>query len=292
MPEQQACTAELGPSYTLTFSQGATTLVRFRAERYGCRPITKVDTEQSRQTTTGFWDQLDRAIAAGLPVAQVQRAAIKHQVSPDQPPQTAQLASTQAAQHLYQAIIALPETKQFPITDGDNFDYEIVFHTADQTIPALISERRRLVTLQGDFHSRTGTYVFNDDFQQLLHSTLASTTFAPATPDAATLTITTTQTSSHANITSAAQIQQLYRKILSLPTTQPQPNCPSGDDKVSGKAKWYQLTFTQWDLPIMHADVYMGSCQSITIGWTETIITGRVLKGDQAFWDLLHTIAG
>ncbi len=289
MPAQQACTADGGPSYTLTFSQGATRLVQLQADRFGCRPIYIDNPTQARQTTTDFWNQLDSIIAEGLPTPQIAWAAVKRQVSPDQPPQTARLASAQTAQQLYQAIIDLHATAQNS-DPSDSFDYEVVFHTADQAIPALISVQHKLVRLEGNFHSHTGTYAFDNNFQQVLTNALTGETFAPAKPDAATLTVTTLQASSHATITNATQLQQLYGKILSLPTIQPQADCPSESDKLAGKFTWYY--FTQWDLPIMHIDAYAGSCQSIDIGWADAITTNHYLQGDESFWLLLRALAG
>jgi hypothetical protein len=39
MPDNQPCPANLGPHYTLTFSQGGKTLVTVIAMRDGCEPV-------------------------------------------------------------------------------------------------------------------------------------------------------------------------------------------------------------------------------------------------------------
>lgn len=291
MPTNQACTAELGPHYSLTFFQGTSNLGDFYAQRDGCRPITLTNTNQDRQTTKDFWDQLDRAIIEASPLAQVQSAAVKHQVTADQPPQIAKIDNIQTAQSLYQAIVALPVSSAPPVTDIDGIEYEFVFQTTDQVIPALISPQRQLITLEGNFHSRTGTYAVNADFQKLLSDTLASTQFAAASPDAANFTVATAQTSSHTESAPLAQLQPIYQKALTLPTTTAQTDCPSGADKLAGKGTFYSLTFTQWNVPIMHLDIYDGSCTLINLGWSDAIITAnRVLAGDQTFWDMIRAL--
>jgi hypothetical protein len=292
MPAQQACTADLGPHYTLTFSQGESTLVQFLAERDGCHPIAIVNSNQARQTTTDFWNQLDQAIIVALPIANVAWAAVKHQISGDLPPQTGRLAAAQVAQRLYQAMVALPVVTTDALTATDPITYEVIFHTADQVIPALISQQRHLISLAGDFHSRTGTYALNADFQQLLNGILADVSFAPATPDDAMLTVTTAQTSSQTHVTNTRAFQQIYQRLLALPTIAPPANCPSEADKEAGNGSWYHLTFTQWDIPILTIDAFAGNCMAINSGWTDTIVADRYLQGNQEFWNLLRAIAG
>src|SRR5215467_13497280 len=112
MPAYQACTAELGPHYTLTFHQGSKTLVTVIAMRDGCRPVSIAGEGHDRQATAAFWNQLDQAIYEATPPAQVEWFAIQHLLHPGQPPQTARITATRAAQRLYHAILALPLAPQ------------------------------------------------------------------------------------------------------------------------------------------------------------------------------------
>src|SRR5258707_4719028 len=88
MPAYQACTAELGPHYTLTFRQGTSTLVTVIAMRDGCRPVTIKGEGYDRQATAAFWTQLDQAIYAATPPANVQWFAIQRLPQAAQSPQT------------------------------------------------------------------------------------------------------------------------------------------------------------------------------------------------------------
>ncbi len=76
LPGNQACTAELGPHYTLTFSQAGKTLVTVVAKRDGCRPVSIPGETQDRQATPLFWTELDQAIKTGIPAASLERLAI------------------------------------------------------------------------------------------------------------------------------------------------------------------------------------------------------------------------
>jgi hypothetical protein len=64
MPEQQSCTMELGPHYTLTFYQGQKTLVTALAEDDGCRRVSLSGEQRDRTAmkNKAFWDQLDSVI--------------------------------------------------------------------------------------------------------------------------------------------------------------------------------------------------------------------------------------
>src|SRR5260221_8773281 len=57
MPAYQACTAELGPHYTLTFRQGTITLGTVIAMRDCCRPVSIAGVGYDRQATAAFWTQ-------------------------------------------------------------------------------------------------------------------------------------------------------------------------------------------------------------------------------------------
>src|SRR6266436_2379215 len=83
----------------------------------------------------------------------------------------------------------------------------------------------------------------------------------------------------------AALTQRLYEKIFALHRGKPDQGCPSGADKVAGKGKWYTLSFTQWDLPVLGIEAYEGSCKLVSFN-----VDGQVLLGDQEFWDLVHRL--
>ena len=292
MPDNRACTSELGPHYTLAFHQGNKTLVTVIAMRDGCRPVSIAGEGHDRQATAAFWTQLDQAIYAATPPANVQWFAIQHLLHPGQPPQTARIAAASTAQRLYHAILALPLAPQGNIYADNSPAYQLVFHAADQVIPSVISQKLSLISLEGHFQSRGGTYAMNASFKRLLGVILAGATFAPARPDAALLTLSRGGSASQqTRIAGAALLQRLYKKVYTLQPTQAQPNCPSGADKVAGKGTFYDYSFTQWDLPILQLDVYEGSCRLIEIS-SEISSTGQFLQGDQEFWNLVHHGAG
>jgi len=284
MPDKLACTAEAGPHYTLTFHQGSKTLVTVIAMRDGCRPVSIAGESHDRQATAAFWTQLDQAIYAATPPAQVKWLAIQHLPHPGQSPQTARITDVTTAQRLYHAILALPLTPQGNIYADSSPAYQLVFHAADQMIPSVISQKLNLISLEGLFQSRGGTYTMNEPFKHLLGEILAGATFAPARPDTASLTLSREgSTSQQTRITDAALLQKLYKKVYTLQRTHAQPNCPSGADKVAGKGTFYDYSFTQWDLPILRVSIYEGSCRLI-----EITSTGQFLQGDQEFWNLVH----
>src|SRR5262249_35902750 len=144
------------------------------------------------------------------------------------------------------------------------------------------------ISLQGAYQSRGGIYIMDTQFKQVFAQVLASATFAPARPDLLTLeVIQGAGTSGQTIVTDAAQMQQLYQKVLALPPTEPQPDCPSQADKRAGSWTRYTLHFSQWGLPIVQVEAYEGSCKYIVRS-----VTGQVLQGDQAFWDLVYRAAG
>ncbi len=288
MPAYQACTAERGPHYTLTFRQGTTTLVTVIAMRDGCRPVSIAGEGYDRQATAAFWTQLDQAIYAATPPANVQWFAIQRLLQAGQLPQTARITDASTAQRLYHAILALPLAGQGNIYADSSPAYQLVFHAAGQVIPSVISQKLGLVSLEGHFHSRGGTYTMNEAFKRLLKNILAGATFAPARPDAALLTVNTQKGPfQQGGIADAALLQQLYKKVLTLRPAQAPSNCPSGKDKVAGVGTLYDVNFTQWDLPILQVSVYEGSCRLIEIN-----STSQFLQGDREFWDLIHRAAG
>ncbi len=288
LPEQRSCTAEAGPHYTLTFSQGSQTVVTVHAAREGCSPVTITGETRDRRGTAEFWTQLDLAIYQGTPPAKPDLLAIAHTPDPEQAPQTARITSAETAQRLYNAILALPllpDGYQCP-TPGIP-TYTLVFHTTQQDIPALIDPTCKTITLDGAHQTRGGTYTLSDQFNQLLAEIAARATFAPAQPDQLALTIRTASTTSHQTIVAnTAFIQQLYHKAFALHPTTPQPDCPSGADKVAGKGTWYTFAFSQWSLPLLNVEAYEGSCLYVNLS-----STSQLVQGDQTFWALVHQAA-
>jgi hypothetical protein len=132
----------------------------------------------------------------------------------------------------------------------------------------------------------------NGQFKQLFERTLAAAHFAPARPDRLTLDLQPGNgVARQSTIADAGLRQQLYTKIFALPAGKAQPNCPPGEDKVTGKGKWYTLSFTQWDLPVLvNVDAYEGSCMLVSLDANQGMGVGQVLQGDGAFWDLVHRL--
>ena len=289
MPEQQGCTADLGPHYTLTFSQGSQTLVTIRAMRDGCHPVTITGEARERHGTTDFWRQLDQAIYQGTPPAKPDLLAIMHTPHPGQASETARIPSAATAQRLYNAILALP---LIPLDQSCSMPaipaYQLVFHAAEQVIPAEIDPTTcKTISVNGAFQARGGVHTLTDAFNRLFAEIVAGATFAPAQPDKLTLSITTMKTSSQqTSVANTTLMSQLYHKVLTLQPTQAQPDCPSGADKVAGKGTWYGFAFSQWDLPITDLNSYEGSCLYVTRS-----ALGEVVQGDQALWDLIHQAA-
>lgn len=287
LPEQQACTADAGPQYALTFSEGNQTLETVQAARDGCHPVTITGETASRHGTAEFWTQLDLAIYQATPPAQPDQLAIAYWPTPAQAPQTARISSAETAQRLYTSILALPHlpySYQCP-TQGIP-TYQLVFHTTQQVIPAAFDPTCKTITLNGAYQTRGGTYTLSDQFDRLLAEVMAGATFAPAQPDQLTLTIQTASTTTHQTIVAnTAFMQQLYHKTFALPPTTAQPAC-LGTDKVAGKGTWYYFAFSQWGLPILGFSAYEGSCLYVTRSTLD-----QVIQGDQAFWDIIHQAA-
>ncbi|MGZ3583634.1 MAG: hypothetical protein ACXWP6_13230 [Ktedonobacterales bacterium] len=289
MPEQQGCTADLGPQYTLIFSEGSQSLVTVDAQRYGCGPVTIAGETGSRKASTDFWRQLDQAIYQGTPPAKPDLLAIAYTPHPGQAPQTARIASAETAQRLYNAILALPllpldQSCSMPIIPA----YQLVFHTAEQVIPAEIDPTTcKTIAVNGAYQARGGVHTLTDEFNRLFAEIMAGATFAPAQPDTLALTISTVQTSGHqASVGDTALVRQLYHKAWTLQPATAQADC-LGTDKAAGKGTWYSFAFSQWDLPIFELHAYEGSCLYVTRS-----ALGQGVQGDQALWDLIHQAAG
>lgn len=101
LPQNIACTADLGPHYNLTFMRGTQTVTQALARRDGCHPVTITGEGQDRQTSQEFWGQLDQAILAATPTAEPQTLAIQRPVEGNKPVQTALISDAVTAQRLY-----------------------------------------------------------------------------------------------------------------------------------------------------------------------------------------------
>ncbi|MBE3561700.1 MAG: hypothetical protein IMW89_21135, partial [Ktedonobacteraceae bacterium] len=165
-------------------------------------------------------------------------------------------------------------------------EYQLVFHKPDQAIASVVSKQCNTISLEGHYQSRGGVYSMNEQFKQLFAQIIAGASFAPAQPDQLTLQQQEANgTVSQQLMTDANLRQQLYTKIFSLPAGTPRPDCPSGADKIAGKGRWYTLSFTQWDLPLLRLQAYEGSCTQLSLGGN------LILQDDREFWDLLHRAA-
>jgi hypothetical protein len=287
LPENQPCTADFGPHYTLTFNQGGKPLVTVIAMRYGCKPVSITGESQDRQASSNFWAQLDQAIYHASPSASVQWLAVMRAPQTGQWPLTTRITSTGTAQRLYNAIQAQPLTSPNIGYLQGSPTYQLIFHTDTQEIPSAIDTQRNLISLNGNLQSRTGLYSMNDQFKLLLNETLAGATFAPAHPDAASLSIQKSDLSSEQVLKNMTFIEQFYAKFNTLQSAQAPQDCPSGADKVAGKGTLYNFLFSQWSLPVLQVEVYEGSCKLI-----QNTSTGQSYQGDQEFWNFVHRAPG
>lgn len=290
MPQNIVCTDELGPHYQLTFLHGTHALVQALAKRDGCRPVTLSGEKQDRRTSQDFWTQLDKAIVAATPVPRPQALAIQHALQGNQPVQIARITDATKAQRLYSALLALPQVPSSSCQDSSYPAYQLVFQTKDQSILAVISQACNTISLNGNYKSPSGLYSLTVQFKQLFKQTLAAATFAPAQPDQLIKDVSQAgqNTTLHGQVTDTQLMQQLYARIFTLKQSTVGPDCPSGSDKINRKATWYDLTFTQWDLPIMSLTVYEGSCKLVQP--SPGVNQGQTLIGDAAFWDLVHRL--
>lgn len=287
LPEQQGCTAELGPHYTLTFSEGNQTLVTVQAMRDGCRPVIIPGETRNRKGTPEFWAQLDQAIYQGTPPARPDLLSIAYTPNPAQAPQTARISSAETAQRLYNAILALPPHPYgYQCSTPGIPAYQLVFQTPQQTIPAVIDPTCKTISLDGGYRTRGGVYSLNDEFNRLFAEIVAGASFAPAQPDQLALTVSTMATTSHrASVGNTALMRQLFHKVLTLQPTTARPDCLQ-TDKAAGKGTWYTFSFSQWNLPILQLTAFEGSCLYVT-----RFVPDQTVQGDQALWDLIHQAA-
>ncbi len=288
MPPNISCPGDAGPSYQLVFRYGTHTLAQAEANRGGCGTVTISGGKQPRLASQSFWTQLNQAIAAATPVPKPQALAIQHTLQGNQPVLTARIANAAIAQRLYSALLALPAATNPNCSDSYYPTYQMVFQTANQAIPASISQQCNTISLNGNYQSPSGLYSLTAHFQQLFTQTLAEATFAPAQPDRLLKEIQLGNgVVVHGQVTDLSLARQLYSTIFTLQPGTIGPDCPSGADKINHTATLYTLNFSQWSLPIMELSVYKGTCQLIN---PSPGITGQTLRGDTTFWNLLNLV--
>lgn len=298
MPENSVCTAEGGPAYQLIFQQVNQRLAPMEAQRSGCKPITIGREKGSRQTSPEFWQLLDQAIYYATPLAQVQSIAIQQTQLTNLTAQTARLTSATTAQKFYEAILALPQLKveDEVCYSSTQLDYHLVLQTAKQAIPVCLSTKQNRITIEGAQKVRGGTYAINQQFRQIWQSIMASVTFAPARPDHLLIKLDNRNQRSDILVHDILLRDALYNKTLTLPAAAVPKDCPSGEDKIANKQVFYQLQFTQWNLPVRIIEAYEGSCKEVenqTVGqYTGEEGTGHFYTADAAFWTMLHKARG
>jgi hypothetical protein len=286
MPDNIGCTAEgTTKSYKLTFRQGDKTLGIVDPTDTGCLPVSIKGESHDRQGTKALWSLLYKAVYVATPQAKPVRLAILRTSTTNRQPKIAQITTVSTVQRLYNAILALP----LGPLKNDIPAYQLVFHTSNQDILSIIDETGNAISLEGNNQTRGGWYIMNDQFKRLLQETLSGTTFAPALPDQLSFTLSTDTVNRPATIiTNVTSIQKLYKKILSLPVAQSQhlPDC-LGNDKISGKGKWYYLNFFQWGMPILQIQSYEG-CSTVFAN----VINNQLLllQDNQELWALVHNV--
>lgn len=287
MPENQSCTADMGPIYGMVFTQGEKTLVTARAEHYGCHVVAIHGENKDRQATQEFWKALDEAMTMAMPPAHPQQLAVVHTSQLGHQPEIALLTDTARVQKLYNALIQLPLVPlQDRLGDPPAPEYRLNFQDEkQQNIFSVFSPADKMISLNGDDKSRGGVYRTDPQFMQLFNDTIAAAIFKPTQPDQLELSTIGRQQSSKETITAIALMQKLYTKTFTLPTREPQRDCPSGADKQQGKGTFYSLSFSQQHLQVLNLEVYEGSCKRVAISSME-----KELQPDQEFWTTFHQL--
>jgi hypothetical protein len=293
MPKDIACTMELGPEYNLTFYADGKTLPVVNAQRYGCRQVTIHGEKQERTASAPeFWNELDLAILKGTPAARVQQLAVLHTLQNNKPGQSELITSAETAQKLYDAILKLPLVPANQNTCSTSYafmEYQMAFLAAHQTITAIPDLHCHQIQLgtPTDFKSRNGLFQMDSQFEHLLRATFDQGTFATVHPDQLTIAVQDYKgTSSQTLVTDTALMQKLFEKVWTLPSAKQSENCPSENDKIAQKGQFYQLKFSQWNLPILDASAFKGDCTST---WSTS--TMYFFQGDTTFWDLVQKAA-
>lgn len=289
MPQNRACTDELGPSYKLVFLRGGRTLTALTAQRFSCQAVTVEGSQQTLQATPDFWSLVDQAIYAATPTGTPQWMAVLRVPQVDQPPLTARVMSAETTRRLYNAILALPlaPSRGGCATSGTP-EYSLLFHQADLTIPSLIDQQCSTINLQGNYRTKSGKFVMTNAFKQLLNQVLTGASFAPARPDQLSLMLQPgNDTASNQMVTDASLRQQIYASAFTLPAAPASlPQTCDQNDKVNGKGRWYTLDFSQWGLSLLRLELFEGSCKLITL-----YPAGKLVEGDASFWNLIHRAA-
>ena len=292
MPIHALCPLELGPHYPLVFSQGSHVVMQALAMYDGCWRVQITGESAERQVgNQSFWTLLDQTIIAALPVPNPTSLAIIRAQSGLQPLQTASISDPATTRRVFQAIQALPQTvsSECQIEESPPA-YQLVFHISSPTILATISQTCQKVVLKSNEPYLGGTFTLTPAFQHLWSQTLAGVAFAPAQPDALAISVSPPHGPwVNSQVTDMALIQKLYTNLFTLTSTPLLANCP-GEDKVSGTATVYGLSFILWTVPVMNLVVSDGKyCKYIHPSYG----LGRYqnLIGTNTFWNLLHQVA-
>lgn len=289
MPQSQPCTDELGPSYMLVFFHGGQRLLALSAQRFSCQMVTVEGSAREKRATSDFWQLVDQVIYAATPVGTPEWLALLRRPQMERPPLTARVAAVETTRRLYNAILRLSlAPASSDCAESSAQKYSLLFHQADFTIPALISDQCNTIELQGDYRTRSGTFRMTSAFKQLLEQTLAAAAPVLARPDQLALTMQAgNSTASRLVVSDAVLVQRIYSKAFLLPlapASLPQ-NCDE-QDKVNGRGRWYTFEFRQWGLLLLSMELFEGSCKLITL-----YPSGRLVWGDASFWSAIHQAA-
>jgi hypothetical protein len=282
-PAYGACTADAGPTYTLTFFEHGKTLVTMHADSAGCRDVTIAGESQAHQASSQFWSLLQQAIYAATPPAHPTQFSRLIPLSASSPiGQTQHIPSAAKAQRLYNAILALSLGSA---GDDQHPTYWLAFQTDKQTILSAVDLKNMRISLAGNNLTKSGWYKMTQQFIELLNTSLGGFPLAPAQPDQLSTT-TNARTAQTFNVTDHTLMQQLYTTMTTLPQSQQQnlPDC-LGNDKINQQGTWYYFMFSQWGLPIYQAKAYEG-CQhfvSKTLSGTDIY-----LQDNAKIWSLIH----
>ena len=283
-PPFVGCSADAGPVYTLTFFQKGKTLVTVHANSAGCEEVNISGEGSTRQASAKFWSLVHGAFSAATPPAHPTQFSRLLAVTPTQRAQIQHVTSPTQAQHLYNAILALPPG---PVGNIQHPAYWLSFQSDKQTVLATVDIEDKCIWLDGNNITRGGWYKVNQQFIDVLNTAVDGVPFSPARPDQLSVemnarTVTTSKVTDH------ALMQQFYNAMMTLPQSQQQqlPTCV-GDDKIHQRGTWYTFKFSQWGLPIFQAQAYEG-CQNFVLNLTPE--SQIYLQDNAKVWSLVHQV--
>jgi hypothetical protein len=275
-PSQQACPAIAGPRYTLAFFATSRPVLSATADSSGCGTVT-LSTDDVRQASTMLWQLVQRDIADAAAPAQVWAVTVVTFAPGDQPATTQTVAAAGRAQSVYDALRALPATRETrcPAIAGPR--YALDFATSGASLRAS-ADRGGCGSAQFEQGSpRAAT----TRFWQVVDAALAGVTSAPAVP--ASVRITVEPTANDPSVAASARllrgqpiIQHLYAAISALPAMPAGVHCPA----PSGPR--YAIDFLLDDgVAMLDVIADAGGCGTVTFD------QGEVRQANQAIWRLL-----